>query len=126
MRAAHQVEVAAEWFERAFGALLDAHHAVGHGQLMLLQAADALRDAGHPVLAERARREVAPRDVVDGRWTYQLVDEFRAHMLGPVRTFDDEVRARLAGGVRHRFEARQKREIAGPGARTSVTLPGPR
>ncbi len=91
---------------------------------MLLEAADALDRAGHPELARRAREEVAPLDVIAGRWTYQVVDEFRDHMLSPVRAFDEEVRRRLAGGVRHRFEARQKRGIAGPGARTAVDLPG--
>jgi hypothetical protein len=122
VRAAHLVEVATEWIERAFGAQLDAHHHVGHAQLMLLEAAEALEGAGRPDLAGRAR-EVAARDVADGRWTYQLVDEFRAHMLAPARALDAEVRSRLTGGVRHRFEARQKREMAGPRARTVVELP---
>lgn len=123
IHAAHRVEVAVEWLERAFGALLDAHHAVGHGQILLLEAADALEGAGHAELAERARAEVASRDAVAGRWTYQVVDEFRAHLLAPARAFDEEVRQRLAGGVRHRFEALQKREIARPEARTAVELP---
>ena len=124
IEAAQLVEVATEWVERAFGRLLDAHHDVGHAQLMLLEAADALERAGHADLARRAREEVAPLDVIAGRWTYQIVDEFRDHMLSPVRAFDEEVRRRLAGGVRHRFEARQKRGIAGPAARTAVDLPG--
>jgi hypothetical protein len=123
IRAAHQVEVATEWMERAFGALLDAHHAVGHGQGLLLEAADALDGAGHPELAGRARQEAAARDAVAGRWTYQMVDEFRAHLLAPVRALDEEVRRRLAGGLRHRFEAMQKRGLAGPEARTAVDLP---
>lgn len=123
LRAAHQVEVAVEWFERAFGALLDAHHEVGHGQEMLLQAADALERAGHAGLADRARSEVAARNAASEHWTYQIVDEFRAHLLEPVREFEEEVRGRLTGGVRHRAEALSKREIAGPAARTAVDLP---
>jgi len=123
LRAAHQVEVAVEWFERAFGALLDAHHEVGHGQEMLLQAADALERAGHAGLADRARSEVAARNAASEHWTYQIVDEFRAHLLEPVREFEEEVRSRLTGGVRHRAEALSKREIAGPAARTAVDLP---
>ncbi|HSJ73239.1 MAG TPA: hypothetical protein VK904_02900 [Miltoncostaeaceae bacterium] len=123
LRAAHQVEVAVEWFERAFGALLDAHHEVGHGQEMLVEAADALDRAGHPELARRARSEVAARNAAAGRWTYQVLDEFRAHLLEPVRAFEEEVRGRLTGGVRHRAEALSKREVAGPDARTTVELP---
>lgn len=123
LEAAHQVEVATEWVERAFGALMDAHHEVGHAQILLMEAADALEEAGHPDLAERARDEVAPRDAVAGRWTFQMIDEFRLHLLEPMRAFDEEVRARLAGGVRHRFEASQKRDEAGPRATTAVQLP---
>ncbi len=122
--AVHRVEVAVEWIERAFGALLDAHHRVGHAQGLMLEAAEALRDAGHPGLAGRARLEVAPLDAVADRWTYQVVDEFRAHLLEPARAFDDDVRDALAGGVRHRAEALQKRRSAGTASPTAVVQPG--
>ncbi len=122
--AAHAVELAVEWIERAFGSLLDAHHRVGHALEELRDAADALDAAGEHDLAARARAEVLPLDAVPGRWTYQVVDEFRAHMLEPARAFDDEVRARLTGGVRHRAEAREKRAVAGRASPTSVELPG--
>lgn len=121
--AVHQVEVALEWVERGFGALLDAHHRVGHAQGLMMEAAEALRRAGHGVLADRLETEVATRDAAAGRWTYQVVDEFRAHLLEPARAFEEEVRDRLAGGVRHRMEARQKRRQA-PGSPTVVELPG--
>ena len=122
--AVHQVEVAVEWLERAFGALLDAHHRVGHAQGLLLEASDALRRAGHGTLADRAQHEVAPLDAAAGRWTYQVVDEFRGHLLDPARDFEQEVRERLAGGVRHRFEAREKRRAAGSRSPTVIELPG--
>lgn len=90
---------------------------------MLLGAAGVLEEAGHADLAERARAEVAPLDAAAGRWTYQVVDEFRAHLLDPARGFEEEVRGRLAGGVRHRYEAAQKRRDSRSGARTEVVLP---
>ncbi len=121
--AVHRVEVAVEWIERAFGALLDAHHEVGHAQGLMLEAADALRRAGRHDLADRAERDVAPRDAAAGRWTYQVVDEFRAHLLEPARAFDEDVRSALAGGVRHRLEARQKSRTPGTSP-TTVELPG--
>ena len=114
IEAAHLVEVATEWVERAFGRLLDAHHDVGHAQLMLLEAADALERAGHPELARRAREEVAPLDVIAGRWTYQIVDEFRDHMLSPVRAFDEDVR-RAAGRRRAPPLRGAARSAASPG-----------
>lgn len=123
--AVHQVEVAVEWIERGFGSLLDAHHRIGHAQGMLEEAADALRAAGHTELADRTLLGVAPLDAVAGRWTYQVVDEFRAHLLEPARALDEEVRRRLAGGVRHRVEARRKRDTPGTSRTTEVRLPQP-
>lgn len=121
--AVHRVEVAVEWIERSFGALLDAHHHAGHGQGLLLEAAERLREAGHGELADLVESEAAPRDAAAGRWTYQIVDEFRAHLLEPCRRVDAQVREQLAGGVRHRAEASQKRGTPGASARTGVRLP---
>jgi hypothetical protein len=122
LEAVHEVEVAAEWIERAFGALLDAHHRTGHAQEMLLGAAEALAGAGHDALARDARA-VAALDAVHGRWTYQMVDEYRSHLLGPVRALDAAVRAEITGGVRHCHEARQKATTPGATATTGVRLP---
>jgi hypothetical protein len=123
LRAVHRLEVASEWIERAFGALLDAHHAAGHGQEMLLEAADLLAEAGHGDLAALVRSDAACKDAADGRWTYQVVDEFRGHLLEPVRGVEERVRAELTGGVRHRYEARMKRDTPGATSTTEVRLP---
>ncbi len=123
LEAVHQIEVATEWIERGFGALLDAHHEVGHAQGLLLDAANALDACGEPELARRARTVIAPLDAISERWTYQVVDEFRTHLLDPARAFDDEVRQRLVGGVRHRFEAQQKRRTEGSTSTTQVRTP---
>jgi hypothetical protein len=123
LEAAHRLEVATEWIERAFGALLDAHHAAGHGQEMLLEAADLLDEAGRGDLAELVRREAACRDAAAGRWTYQIVDEFRSHLLEPARRVEEQVRGELTGGVRHRYEARMKRDTPGASPTTEVHLP---
>ena len=122
LAAVHQVEVAVEWVERAFGALLDAHHETGHAQGLLLEAADALEEAGHGALADRARA-VGALDAVHDRWTYQMVDEYRSHLLGPARDLDEEIRGALTGGVRHCFEADQKRRTPGTRSGTAVAAP---
>ena len=126
LEAAHRLEVAAEWIERSFGALLDAHHAAGHGQEMLLAAAHQLQDAGHGALADLVWSEAACKDAAHGRWTYQVVDEFRAHFLEPTRRVDERVRRELTGGVRHRYEAWMKRDTPGASATTHVHLPADR
>ena len=123
LEALHRVELAGEWFERAFGTLLEAHHCTGRAQALLLEAAEALRRAGRPELAERARR-VAAVDAVHGRWTYQMVDEFRSHMLDPVRALDEAARGEISGGVRHGFEARMKRRTDGAVTPTEVRTAG--
>lgn len=118
LEAVHRMELAGEWFERAFGSLLEAHHWTGRAQRMLLEAAQALEDAGKGDLARHARH-VASLDAVHGRWTYQMVDEFRSHMLEPVRALDESVRGEISGGVRHCFEASQKR---GTGVATGTAV----
>jgi hypothetical protein len=123
LRAAHRLEVAVEWIERSFGALLDAHHAAGHAQEMLLEAAGLLREAGREDLADAVLAEAACKDAAEGRWTYQIVDEFRGHLLDPARRLDERVRAELTGGVRHRYEARLKRDTPGTSTSTAVRLP---
>jgi hypothetical protein len=123
LRAAHRVEVAVEWIERSFGALLDAHHAAGHAQEMLIDAARLLREAGRADLADAVLAEAACKDAAEGRWTYQIVDEFRGHLLDPARRLDERVRAELTGGVRHRHEARMKRDTPGASPSTAVRLP---
>lgn len=97
LAAVRRVDAAVEWIEGAFGALLDAHHEVEHAEGLVLEAADALRAAGHDDLADRARDEVAPLGAVAARWTDQVIDELGAHLLKPVRAFDADVRERLAG-----------------------------
>lgn len=123
LEAAHRLEVATEWIERSFGALLDAHHAAGHGQDMLLEAAGMLDDAGRADLAELVRSGAACRDAAAGRWTYQIVDEFRSHLLEPARRVEEQVRGELTGGVRHRHEARMKRDTPGASPTTGIHLP---
>lgn len=123
LQAAGRVEVAAEWVERAFGSLLAAHHEVGRAQRHLLDAAQALADAGREDLAERARATAA-LDATEGRWTYQMVDEFRTHLLAPVRDLDAAVRDELTHGVRHCREAAGKRRMRGGTSTTVVHGPG--
>ena len=48
----------------------------GRADLTVGEAAEALREAGHEDLAERLERELVGRNVLDGRWTFQVVEEF--------------------------------------------------
>lgn len=78
-----KVSEALEWLERARGRLYDVHQMLGHLDLQMGHAVEMLRAAGHTGLAELLDREVVGRNVLDGRWTFQVIEEVREHVLRP-------------------------------------------
>ena len=99
---------AIEWLERARGRLYDFHQMMGHLDAQVGEAADALRAAGHERLADAIEREVVGRNVLDGRWTFQVVEEFDDCYYQPVKALDALVRDELMAGRRHVYEAEMK------------------
>jgi hypothetical protein len=99
---------AVEWIERARGRLYDFHQLIGRADFLLEEAADLLDSAGHRDVADRLRVEVIGRNVLDGRWTFQVIEEFGEHYYGPVRAVEDEIRNELMAGRRHVLEAELK------------------
>src|SRR5690606_12879859 len=90
-----KVSEALEWLERARGRLYDFHQMLGHLDLQMEEAATMLRDAGHEALAERLEQEVVGRNVLDGRWTFQIVEEFEGTYYDPIRSVEQAVRDEL-------------------------------
>lgn len=99
---------ALESVERARGRLYDFHQMTGMADVQLGQAADALEEAGHGDLARRLRDGVVGRNVVEGRWTFQLVEDYDDGYYALVRDLERRAREDLAGGVRHLHEAEMK------------------
>lgn len=99
---------ALEWLERARGRLYDFHQMVGHLDLKMGEAAEQLRRCGHAELAELLERDVVGRNVLDGRWTFQVVEEFDDLYYEPIRAAERRVREELVAGRRHVFEAEMK------------------
>jgi hypothetical protein len=99
---------ALEWVERARGHLYDVHQLMGHADLLFGEAADALAQAGCHDEAMLIRREVVGRNVLDGRWTFQVVEEFDDSYYDPVRAAERHVRDRLVAGRRHVHESELK------------------
>src|SRR4051794_26616529 len=64
---------ALETTERARGHLYSFHQLTGHADLQLDQAVELLRAAGHHRLADVVDEELIGRDVLPGRWTFQIV-----------------------------------------------------
>lgn len=108
--AAGKVSEALEWVERVRGRLFDFHQMMGRADFLFEDAADALEEAGCAELAEEIRNEVVGRNVLDGRWTFQMVEEFESCYYGPVRETEARVRDELMGGRRHVFEAELKEQ----------------
>ncbi len=97
-----------EYVERARGHLYSFHQLMGRADFLVEEAADLLREAGHEELAERLDEELVGRNVLDGRWTFQVVEEYDDTYYDYFRDLDRKVTAELMGGVRHVFEARLK------------------
>lgn len=101
---------ALEWIERARGHLYDFHQMMGHADEVLGEAADLLRDAGHDAQADRVGSEAVGRNVVYGRWTFQVVDEFDEGYYATVKDVVRQIEQELMAGRRHVFEAELKEE----------------
>ncbi len=110
-----KVSEAMEWIERARGRLYDFHQLSGHADLLVGEAVEALRDAGHDEQADRLERELVGRNVLDGRWTFQVVEEYDDHYWSVARELVASVRDELADGVRHVHEAEMKADRITPG-----------
>jgi nucleotide-binding universal stress UspA family protein len=101
---------ALEVIEHARGYLYGFHRLTGTADLTLGEAVQELRDAGHTELADRIEKELLGRNVIEGRWTYQIMEEYDD---GYYRTFKDlerQAREQLAEGKRHLFEAEMKED----------------
>ncbi|RJQ76623.1 hypothetical protein D5S17_17305 [Pseudonocardiaceae bacterium YIM PH 21723] len=108
---------AMEVAEVARGHLYEFHRMSGTADFAVERAAELLRGAGHHDLADRLEQELIGRNVLPGRWTFQIVEEYEATYYRPFQAFEEQSRE-LVGGLRHLHEAELKR------ARRSRRRPG--
>ena len=101
---------ALETVERARGRLFDFHQLTGEADIKAGDAADQLRKAGHGELADRVEAELVGRNVISGRWTFQIVEDYDDGYWSTARRVEREVREALLGGQRHIFEAEMKEQ----------------
>ena len=123
VHAVGKLSEAVEWLERARGRLYDFHQMMGHVDFQMGDAATMLRDAGHHEFAELVEREVVGRNVLDGRWTFQIVEEFDDHYYDVVRQVERRVRDALVQGRRHVAEAELKSQRRTVGLAGHEALP---
>lgn len=98
-----------EVVEEARGRLYGFHRLSGMADLKLGDAVAMLRDAGHEDLADRIDRELVGRNVLNGRWSFQIVEEYDDGYFAEFQRFEAESRE-LVGGRRHVFEAQMKQD----------------
>ena len=99
---------ALETVEQARGQLYGFHQHSGKADLLLQDAVELFREAGHAELADDLERDLVGRNVIADRWTFQVVEDYDAWYWSVFRAFDERARNELADGDRHVLEARMK------------------
>ncbi|MEU1126184.1 hypothetical protein ABZ371_22125 [Streptomyces sp. NPDC005899] len=99
---------ALETVERARGMLYAFHQLTGGADLTLDKAVELLRSAGHAEQADLVEREILGRNVIPGRWTFQVVEAYDDTYYRPFVEVEEQVRQALVGGRRHLYEAEMK------------------
>jgi len=108
VEAVGKLSEALEVIEDARGQLFNFHRKIGMADLTLGEAVDLLRQAGHAELADRIETDLVGRNILAGRWTFQIVEEFEDGYYAAFREHEHRVREELMGGRRHVFEAEMK------------------
>ncbi|HEY1135678.1 MAG TPA: hypothetical protein VGE77_13975 [Nocardioides sp.] len=101
---------ALEVVEEARGHLYAFHRRCGTADLTLGEAVDELREAGHGELADRIATDLVGRNVLRGRWSFQVVEEYDDDYYATFRRLEQEARDALVDGRRHLFEAEMKED----------------
>jgi hypothetical protein len=83
---------------------------MGRADLLLGEACDKLRDAGHGEIADRLEEELVGRNVLYGRWTFQIVEDFDDNYWSVFRDHERRTRDELQQGRRHVFESNMKEQ----------------
>ena len=114
---------ALETIEDARGSLYRFHRLTGKADLAIGEAAELFRAAGHDGVADRLERDVIGRNVLEGRWTFQVVEEYDDGYYAEVRVAERAARDELVGGRRHLFEAEMKEDRRTHGRRHHEARP---
>ena len=115
-----------EVIEDARGHLYAFHRLTGTADLALGEAVELFREAGHADVAERLETDLLGRNVLAGRWTFQVVEEYDEGYYAAFRDHDRLAREELVDGRRHLFEAEMKQDRRTHGRRGHEATPDER
>ncbi len=117
---------ALEVVEQARGFLYGFHRLSGKADLTLGEAAHLLREAGQVERADHIQKHLIGRNVIEGRWTFQIVEDYDASYYSEFVAVEKEARDSLVGGSRHLFEAEMKEDRRTHGLRHHEAQPAER
>ena len=102
---------ALEYVERARGHLYAFHQLIGRADFLFEESARGLAAAGHQAEASALWRDLVGRDVLSGRWTFEIIEGFDDDYYEAVRTHLTQLERALVGERRHAHEEqlRQRR-----------------
>lgn len=116
---------ALEVVEDARGQLFNVHRKIGMADLALGEAVKKLRTAGHAHIADRLETELVGRNVLDGRWTFQIIEEFEDGYYAAFKELESWARNELVHGRRHVYEAEMKEQRRTHGREGHSAAPPP-
>jgi hypothetical protein len=108
VEAVGKLSEALETVERARGHLYTFHQLTGKADFDLEAAVAKLREADHSDLADHLERDLVGRNVLPGRWTFQIMEEYDETYWQPFRDLEEQVRTELVAGIPHLFESELK------------------
>lgn len=110
VEAAGKVSEALETIERARGHLFSFHQLTGRADLQLDSAVTLLRESGHNELADHISHDLIGRNVLPGRWSFQVIEDYEDGYYRCFQEVERLVRNQLTGGRRHVYEAEMKEQ----------------
>lgn len=116
---------ALEVVEQARGFLYGFHRLCGTADLTLGEAVDLLREAGHAGVADAIEIDLVGRNVLAGRWSFQIVEEYDDGYYAAFRDHERRAREELVGGRRHLYEAEMKEDRRTHGRAGHAATPEP-
>jgi hypothetical protein len=106
---------ALEYVERARGHLYSFHQLMGRADIEFGNASEMLADCVLRTEADTVSTTVVGRNVLDGRWTFQVVDEFDDLYYTVARDVVRDLERDHLDGRRHVYERRMKSSRRSPG-----------
>lgn len=113
---AGKMSEAYETIEKARGVLYEFHQLVGRADQLFGEAAELIHASGHPQMADQIRNDLVGLNVLRGRWSFQVVEEFDGGYYAAAQRLNQSVIDELMDGRRHVYEAEMKQRLRTHGA----------